>query len=85
MCEAPTAKNSSAIGEYLAVGMKLYHFSRTRQGQAACGGGCVSSEPGSPPARNLSAIVVRCELLSELLWSQVVQRVGRTLFIEESD
>ena len=82
--ETPTAKNSSAIGENLAVGMRLYRFSRTRQGQAACGGGCVSGEPSNPPARNLSAIVVRCELLPELLWSQVVQRVGWTLFIEES-
>ena len=36
----------------------LYRFSRTRQGQAACGGGCVSGEPFIPPARNLSAIMV---------------------------
>lgn len=30
----------------------------------------VSGEPGSPPARNLSAIVVCCELLPELLWAR---------------
>lgn len=85
VCETPTAKNSSAISENLAVEMRLYRFSRAYQGQAACGGGCVSGEPSNPTARNLSAIVVRCELLPELLWSQVVQRVGQTLFIEESN
>ena len=47
--------------------------------------GYVSGEPGSLPAQNLSAIVVRCKLLPELLRSQVAQRVGWTLFIEESD
>ena len=65
--------------------MTLYRFSRTRQGQAACGGGCVGGEPGSPPARNLSAIVVRSELLPELLGRQIAQRADRPLFIEEND
>ena len=44
----PTAKNSSAIQSYVRRrNLRSYRFSRTCQGQAACGGGCVGTHRGN--------------------------------------